>query len=129
MRLPISPLPLVVKYCLELTSSNSYLKLVRLPLSTRALFIPRIDCGLLFHYDPACLNVFVSRVVQPGLPEFGTLLAHIWPRGAQADALEDLINLFGSINLDWSHPPGSNRRPADYESAALPTELGWPVFN
>ena len=26
----------------------------------------------------------------------------------------------------WSHPPGSNWRPADYESAALPTELGWP---
>src|ERR1700743_2352328 len=26
----------------------------------------------------------------------------------------------------WSHPPGSNRRPADYESAALPTELGGP---
>src|SRR5258706_12939349 len=25
----------------------------------------------------------------------------------------------------WTHPPGSNRRPADYESAALPTELGW----
>jgi hypothetical protein len=23
----------------------------------------------------------------------------------------------------WSHPPGLNRRPADYESAALPTEL------
>jgi hypothetical protein len=21
-----------------------------------------------------------------------------------------------------------NRRPADYESAALPTELGWPCF-
>src|ERR1035438_8841566 len=27
----------------------------------------------------------------------------------------------------WSHPPGLNRRPADYESAALPTELGWLV--
>ena len=27
---------------------------------------------------------------------------------------------------EWSHPPGSNRRPADYESAALPAELGWP---
>src|SRR5262245_50904059 len=27
--------------------------------------------------------------------------------------------------LDWSHPPGLNWRPADYESAALPTELGW----
>ena len=26
----------------------------------------------------------------------------------------------------WSHPSESNRRPADYESAALPTELGWP---
>jgi hypothetical protein len=30
----------------------------------------------------------------------------------------------GEMKL-WSHPPGSNRRPADYESAALPTELGW----
>src|SRR5262249_10368169 len=30
--------------------------------------------------------------------------------------------------LGWSHPPGSNRRPADYESAALPAELGWPVW-
>ena len=29
----------------------------------------------------------------------------------------------------WSHPPGSNRRPADYESAALPTELGWLSLN
>jgi hypothetical protein len=34
-------------------------------------------CGLLFHCGPGCLNVFVSRVVQTGLPEFGTLLAHI----------------------------------------------------
>src|SRR5438552_4742181 len=25
-----------------------------------------------------------------------------------------------------SHPPESNRRPTDYESVALPTELGWP---
>ena len=35
-----------------------------------------------------------------------------------------------SCNLlkKWSHPPGSNRRPADYESAALPTELGWPAL-
>src|SRR5208337_5215135 len=30
-----------------------------------------------------------------------------------------------SASLFWSHPPDSNRRPADYESAALPTELGW----
>jgi len=27
----------------------------------------------------------------------------------------------------WSHPADSNRRPTDYESVALPTELGWPV--
>ena len=72
--------------------------------------------------------MFVSRVVQTGLPKFGTLLAHIWPKGDQVDALEDLINLFGTIDLEWSHPPGSNRRPADYESAALPTELGWRAF-
>src|SRR4029453_10128346 len=26
---------------------------------------------------------------------------------------------------DWSHPPESNRRPTDYESVALPSELGW----
>jgi hypothetical protein len=25
----------------------------------------------------------------------------------------------------WSHPPGLNRRPTDYESVALPAELGW----
>src|SRR5690348_15829708 len=82
--------------------------------------------GSLFRYCPACLNVFVAGVVQTRLPEFGTLLAHIWHRRAQSDALEYLINLFGFIVLEWSHPPGSNRRPADYESAALPTELGWP---
>ena len=28
----------------------------------------------------------------------------------------------------WSHPPESNRRPTDYESVALPTELGWLVL-
>ena len=76
--------------------------------------------------------MFVSRVVQTGLPEVGTLLAHIcgvnpaaetiggWHTcrlwGDQVDALEGLINLFGSIDLEWSQPPGSNRRPADYES-------------
>ena len=32
-----------------------------------------------------------------------------------------------ALKKKWSHPPGSNRRPADYESAALPTELGWPT--
>jgi hypothetical protein len=74
---------------------------------------------LLFHYGPACLNVFVSRVVQTGLPEFGTLSAHFWPKGARVDALEDLINLFGFIDLEWSYPPGSNRRPADYEYFSL----------
>jgi hypothetical protein len=26
----------------------------------------------------------------------------------------------------WSHPLDSNQRPADYGSAALPTELEWP---
>ena len=51
------------------------------------------------------------------MPEFGTLLAHIWPKSARVEALGDLLNWFGFIVLEWSHPPGSNRRPADYESA------------
>jgi hypothetical protein len=25
----------------------------------------------------------------------------------------------------WSHPSDLNRRPTDYESVALPAELGW----
>jgi hypothetical protein len=29
---------------------------------------------------------------------------------------------------EWSHPPELNRRPSDYESDALPTELGWLLF-
>src|SRR6516164_4896254 len=31
----------------------------------------------------------------------------------------------GWTGIFWSHPSDSNRRPADYESAALPAELGW----
>ena len=31
-------------------------------------------------------------------------------------------------DLKWSHPSDLNRRPFDYESNALPTELGWPVL-
>lgn len=27
--------------------------------------------------------------------------------------------------MKWSHPSDLNRRPFDYESNALPTELGW----
>src|SRR5665811_1533143 len=32
----------------------------------------------------------------------------------------------GAKGIKWSHPPGLNRRPTDYESVALPAELGWP---
>lgn len=37
--------------------------------------------------------------------------------------------MVGRVYEEWSHPPGSNRRPAVYETAALPTELGWPFVN
>jgi hypothetical protein len=47
-----------------------------------------VCCGLLFRYCPACLNVFAFRVVHTGLPEFGTLLAHIWPKSARIEALD-----------------------------------------
>ena len=33
-----------------------------------------------------------------------------------------------TVMKDWSHPPESNRRPTDYESVALPTELGWLIL-
>lgn len=36
-----------------------------------------------------------------------------------------IFNNLCKLLIFWSHPPGSNRRPADYESVALPTELGW----
>src|SRR6266705_4858957 len=36
-----------------------------------------------------------------------------------------------AIGCNWSkrksHPSESNRRPTDYESVALPTELGWHI--
>lgn len=32
-----------------------------------------------------------------------------------------------SLYISWSQESDLNRRPADYESAALPTELSWPV--
>ena len=32
-------------------------------------------------------------------------------------------NIYGFLSLRWSRKSDSNRRPADYESAALPTEL------
>ena len=30
------------------------------------------------------------------------------------------------LDAEWSQLPDSNRRPADYKSAPLPTELSWP---
>jgi hypothetical protein len=48
---------------------------------------------------------------------FGTVGAPNWrAAGVASRLLSDEL---------WSHPPGLNRRPADYESAALATELGW----
>ncbi len=38
----------------------------------------------------------------------------------------ELRNCAGRLHFKvWSHLPDSNRRPADYKSAALPTELKW----
>src|SRR5690348_14279553 len=55
----------------------------------------------------------------------------LWPRAdktADKNSKARIKRARKLLILNWSHPPGSNRRPADYESAALPTELGWPVF-
>ena len=34
----------------------------------------------------------------------------------------------GTHTVRWSQLSGSNRRPADYKSAALPTELNWQTL-
>jgi hypothetical protein len=44
---------------------------------------------------------------------------------ADKDSKARIARACNLLIVNWSHPPGSNRRPADYESAALPTELGW----
>ena len=39
---------------------------------------------------------------------------------------DGMLILGGKIrDIKWSQLSGSNRRPADYKSAALPTELSW----
>ncbi len=55
-------------------------------------------------------------------------LAHYWHTfGSVASRqryIDRKLTYCVMCNLIWSHPPGSNRRPADYESAALPAEEG-----
>src|ERR1035441_6619662 len=55
------------------------------------------------------------------------VLAQFWhscsPNGDGRDTERSGSALF--VRKLWSHPPGLNRRPTDYESVALPAELGW----
>ena len=70
--------------------------------------------------------------VRAGTPEpagelrVGTRLGTI-PRMPIPSKRRRCAQLSEGVRVIWSHPPGLNRRPADYESAALPAELGWPV--
>ena len=43
--------------------------------------------------------------------------------GAQTNNHSQLKAISGCF--DWSRPSDLNRRPTDYESVALPAELGW----
>src|SRR5271156_3624808 len=54
----------------------------------------------------------------------GSFSRQISDNRRQIDGMATEMNL-QSLRFSWSHPSDSNRRPADYESAALPTELGW----
>ncbi len=52
-----------------------------------------------------------------------------WPRQTgrlQVGASRGESRAAGHLKI-WSHPPESNWRPTDYESVALPTELGWLI--
>ncbi len=52
---------------------------------------------------------------------------NVKPSDVAEPALQRSVTRFDSEdrNFGESHPPESNRRPTDYESVALPTELGW----
>ncbi len=56
-------------------------------------------------------------------PEFGTLLAHILRFGWYFRQVHFLVISSGLSRLGWSHPPGSNRRPADYETIRVKSLL------
>ena len=52
---------------------------------------------------------------------------HVYQEAKKKEAAGKMTELACKLLILWSHSP--NRRPADYESAALPTELGWLSFN
>ena len=56
------------------------------------------------------------------------LLPGLLPEQENYNLVGEYVVLVSMLLTLWSHPPGLNRRPADYESAALPAELGWPVL-
>src|SRR5581483_7070815 len=61
-----------------------------------------------------------AAAISAGTPE-----AHNRTARYATATLRDAQNPEGTSESK-SHPPESNRRPTDYESVALPTELGWP---
>ena len=44
------------------------------------------------------------------------------------DDIAAMQRWFPNLSVNWSHLSGSNRRPDDYKSTALPAELRWPYF-
>ena len=75
------------------------------------------------------LRVLISRRAKFATPPWQRVTAH---RCLHSSGLHYVYIHFPtdfvypvSASFYWSHPSDSNRRPADYESAALPTELGW----
>ena len=83
-----------------------------------------------FRRDANAISALNSCVCIPGCPIHrrrtpcrcaGAPIRLFWTGLEQARDQHPRLTSF----VLWSHPPGLNRRPADYESAALPTELGW----
>ena len=67
------------------------------------------------------VNFVNSSVISKRLQDAGTD-ANVLVAVGQAAGAQFRLLIVGKF---WSHPPESNRRPTDYESVALPTELGW----
>lgn len=86
-----------------------------------------IPCHPSTRQAPARASVWCRRgdSNSHGSPHYALNVARLPFRhfGASLHWLEPELSTFAS----WSRPPDSNRRPAVYETAALPTELGRQV--
>ncbi len=80
------------------------------------------------HSDVRLTQAVDQHVFEAGKQEAARKMDALLLRTRLLPIRPQRLQLIGKLFRIWSHPPGLNRRPADYESAALPAELGWLVL-